>query len=145
MNKQVTSLEQFRMMSMGEIISISPFIGEEYVNIRVKKPSMMKMLSDGRIPNTLLATAQDMFNLGSKKSKKSKDDDGLSAITDVIQIADIIAQECMVEPTYDEIASFGLELTEQQLMEIFTYAQGGVKLLENFRKEQTNSNGNQPS
>ena len=38
------------------------------------------------------------------------------------------------EPSFDDIKEAGLELTDEQMMAIFSYSQEGVKALESFRK-----------
>ena len=40
---------------------------------------------------------------------------------------------------YKDIKKANVELTENQLMAILMYSQGGVKSLENFRNQQTNN------
>ena len=41
-----------------------------------------------------------------------------------------------------EIKKIGIELTDNQLMGLLMYSQGGIKALENFRNQQANFEGN---
>ena len=43
---------------------------------------------------------------------------------------------------YKELKSAGIELTDDQITTIFQFTQQGVKALENFRPEQTNTKNN---
>ncbi|CEK35771.1 hypothetical protein UMC2_26641 [[Clostridium] sordellii] len=133
-NLQVTSLEQLKKFAEGELISITGFIeGEDFV-VRVKRPSIMSLVKNGNIPNTLLTKASELFG-GNNSKKKSKVDD-IKEFTQLIDIMTIIAKECLIEPSVDDIESFGLNLNDDQLIEIFTYVQGGLKELEKFRMQQ---------
>ena len=51
---------------------------------------------------------------------------------EIYDVIDLIASETFVEPTYNEIKSTGIELTDEQMMFIFNYSQQGVKALESF-------------
>lgn len=48
-----------------------------------------------------------------------------------------IAKAALVSPSYSEIEEAGITLTDMQLQEIYSFATGGVKELENFRKIQS--------
>ena len=45
-----------------------------------------------------------------------------------------ICEESFVEPTYNELKSNGIQLTDEQQLFIFSYAQRGVDALKSFRK-----------
>ena len=62
----------------------------------------------------------------------AEEEDTMKQLYDVL---DLIAKETLVEPTYEEIKSVGLELTDEQMMFLFNYSQQGVKALESFRTE----------
>ena len=48
----------------------------------------------------------------------------------------------LVKPAYKDIKKANVQLTENQLMAILMYSQGGVKALENFRNQQADIKGN---
>ena len=88
---------------------------------------MLKLCKSGVIPNSLLSQATSLFT-DSKASKRV-------SITEIYDICEIICEAAFVKPTYSEIKESGIELTDEQIMAVFQYAQGGVKALENFRNE----------
>ena len=94
---------------------------------KLKRLSILNLAGKGKIPNELLSTASDIFE---GKSKKDSAVD-LKAMANLI---DIIVEEALVEPTMDELASIGAELTDEQKMDIFNYTQSGVQKLKEFRK-----------
>ena len=53
----------------------------------------------------------------------------------MFDVLELMASETFVEPTYDELKEAGIQLTDEQLMFIFNYAQQGVRALESFRTE----------
>lgn len=95
---------------------------------KVRRPTLYNMAASGLIPNPLLSVVQDMFTVNSKKLDKIPLDKQGQAL---IQIA----RYAMVEPTYEEIVEAGLNLTDVQLLVLYTYAMGGVAALEPFRKD----------
>ena len=58
---------------MGELLELPPFLeGTEFI-VRVKKPSLMALAKSGRIPNALLASAQELFNNAQKGRSNNAD------------------------------------------------------------------------
>ena len=131
---QITSLEQLQSIKQTEIIELPPFEDGTPLNVEVKKPNMMQLMTSGKIPNTLLSSAMDMFN-GKTGEKMQKAADNISDLKDLVGMMNVIAEASLVRPTYKEIKSLGIDLTDNQLMGLLMYSQGGVKALENFRKQ----------
>lgn len=126
---QVTSLEQLALYSQGQIVQFPDFgEGQPFV-ARIKRPSMLALAKMGKIPNSLLNTANGLF-AGKGINEKNK-----SALGDLFQILDVICEDCFLEPTYADMKEAGVELTDEQLMFIFNYTQQGTKALDNFRKK----------
>lgn len=100
----------------------TPFIA------RVRRPSMLKLCKEGVIPNSLLKQATSLFTSGNDSIDKI-------SITEIYDICEIICMSALVVPTYEEVQEANLELTDEQIMAIFQYSQGGVKALENFRDQ----------
>ena len=96
---------------------------------RLTRPSMLAMVKEGKIPNTLLTSANEIFQNG-VGSYDSEDKDALKELFDVIEI---ICEASLLEPTLSDIKNAGITLTDEQMMFIFSYAQQGVKALESFR------------
>lgn len=90
---------------------------------------MMALVKSGKIPNSLLSTANSLFLRG---GVDVQDDASMSQLFDLF---DIICDACFIEPTYQQIKEAGVELTDDQYTFIFQFSQQGVKALEPFRGE----------
>ena len=138
---QVTSLEQLQAIKQTEIIELPSFEDGTKLNVEVKKPNMMQLIASGKIPNTLLNSAMEMFN-GKAGEKMQKAADNAGDLKDLVGIMNVIAEASLVNPTYKQIKGLGIDLTDNQLMGLLMYSQGGIKALENFRNQQTGIEGN---
>ncbi len=127
----VTSIEDLKNYAGGTIVEMPPFAEGQPLVARLKRPSILGMAKQGRIPNTLLVKANELF-LQSGAGLDTEEEDTMKQLYDVL---DIIASETLVEPTYEDIKNVGLELTDEQMMFLFNYSQQGVKALESFRTE----------
>lgn len=127
----ITSIEDLKNYANGTIVEMPPFAEGQPFVARLKRPSILGMAKQGRIPNTLLVKANELF-LQSGAGLDTEEEDTMKQLYDVL---DLIANETLVEPTYEEIKSVGLELTDEQMMFLFNYSQQGVKALESFRTE----------
>lgn len=128
---KVTSMSDLVKFSKGTILELPAFGEEQPFVAKIKRPSMLAMAKNGKIPNGLLSTAGDLFVGKGANLDDSKKTNGLS---DLFQVLDAICEECFVEPTYKEIKEAGIDLSDDQMMFIFNYTQQGVKSLESFRK-----------
>lgn len=125
----ITSIEQLAQYSQGQVIHLPDFAEGQPFVARLKRPSMLVLAKTGKIPNSLLTKANSLF-LG--KGVADKDPD---ALKDLWKILDVICEACFLEPTYQQLQEAGVELTDEQYMFIFNYAQKGVKALESFRPQ----------
>lgn len=130
-NKQVTSLECLSSYAKGAIVELPSFADGQPFVARLKRPSMLVLVKNGKIPNELLGTAEQLF-MGGSSPKKGVEEDKLEAM---LEILDIMAEACFVEPTFKQIKDAGVELTDDQYMFLFAYSQQGVKALNSFRKD----------
>lgn len=128
--EQVTSLEQLKQYTNGNIVRLPDFAEGQPFVAKLKRPSILGMAKQGKIPNSLLVKTNELF-----VQSGSLDTEENSMMQEICDIIDLIASETFVEPTYDEIKSTGIELTDEQMMFIFNYSQQGVKALESFRTE----------
>ena len=126
---EVTSLEALKSYSMGQLVELPSFAEGQSFVARLKRPSMLALVRSGRIPNSLLQSANTLFING------TMDESNKSAMSDVMDILDTICDACFVEPTYQQIKDAGIQLTDDQMMFVFSYSQRGVKALEPFRDE----------
>lgn len=134
----ITSLEQLQNIKTTEIIELPAFDDGTPFNVEVKKPNMMQLIANGKIPNTLLSSAMDMFN-GKAGEKMVKASNNAGDLKELVGMMNVIAEASLVRPTYKEIKSLGIDLTDNQLMGLLMYSQGGIKSLEKFRNKQANN------
>lgn len=128
--EQVTSLEQLKQYANGNIVRLPDFAEGQPFVAKLKRPSILGMAKQGKIPNSLLVKTNELF-----VQSGSLDTEENSMMQEIYDVIDLIASETFVEPTYDEIKNTGIELTDEQMMFIFNYSQQGVKALESFRTE----------
>jgi len=131
---EVTSIETMKLASAGNLVSIPGFADGETITVRLRKPNMLTLMKLGKINNTLLASAVELFER-KKRDGKSRTPEQLSQVCDLM-IA--VCEASLTEPKYKEMTDAGIELTMGQMMFIFNYTQGGVKTLEPFRQEPRN-------
>lgn len=127
----VTSIEDLKNYANGTVVEMPSFAEGQPLIARLKRPSILGMAKQGKIPNALLVKANELF-LQNGAGLDAEEEDTMKQLYDVL---DLIAKETLVEPTYEEIKSVGLELTDEQMMFLFNYSQQGVKALEPFRTE----------
>lgn len=128
--EQVTSLEQLKQYANGNIVRLPDFAEGQPFIAKLKRPSILGMAKQGKIPNSLLVKTNELF-----VQSGSLDTEENSMMQEIYDVIDLIAEETFVEPTYKEIKSTGIELTDEQMMFVFNYSQQGVKALESFRTE----------
>lgn len=131
-NIKVTSIDQLKVMSGGEIVKLPPFIQGQDFYAKLRRPSMLKLVQSGQIPNSLLRTANMLFS-GGVNEELDRDDEFMKDMFDLI---DVLAGAVFVEPSWSELKQAGIELTDEQYMFIFNYTQEGVKALEPFREDE---------
>lgn len=129
MEQKVTTIAELQEYARGTFVQLPDFAEGQPFFARLKRPSMLALTRAGKIPNSLILTANELFNGKGMNDKKE------TAMTDVLNILDIICEACFVEPAYTAIKEAGIELTDEQMMAVFNYVQQGVKALEPFRKK----------
>jgi hypothetical protein len=132
-NIQITSIEQLKKYSLGQVVELPDFGDGQPFVARLKRPSMLNLIKAGRIPNELLSSANSLFEKGpaGMMSSNRLDDNATQKMFDII---DILCEASFVEPTYNDLKNAGIELTDEQYMFVFDYTQNGVKALDSFRK-----------
>lgn len=131
---QVTSLEQLKNIKVTDIVNLGCFEDGTELIAEVKKPNLMQLMVEGKVPNTLMTTAMGMFKNGSGELVNKAIDDA-EALKELVGMMEVFAEASLVNPTYAQIKELGLSLTENQLIGVLQFAQGGVKALENFRMQ----------
>lgn len=131
MEHNVTSLSDLKSYARGAIVELPPFADGQPFVARLRRPSMLVLAKNGKIPNELLNQANELFMGGSKSNGKMRQD----TMSQMFDVFDILCEASFVEPSYKDICEAGLELTDDQYIFIFNYTQSGVKALKSFREE----------
>lgn len=127
----VTSLEDLKDYAKGTKVRFPDFAEGQPFVARVGRPSLLVLSKKGVIPNSLLASATSMFTGESGGDQSS--DSQVEALTQMYDVARIVAEAALIEPTMKDFEDAGMDLSDTQLMGIFNYAQQGAKALESFR------------
>ena len=135
---RITSLSDLQKVAQGEVVELPGFTESIPFVARLGRPSMLKMVGDGKIENSLLNTATSIFN-GTTEGKEDKNEDFLKEMYNVMRK---FADACLLEPTLEDVEGAGVELTDEQLMAIFNYSQRGVSALEKFHQEPEHTQDN---
>lgn len=125
----ITSFTDLQGYAKGTVVRFPDFAAGQPFVARVRRPSLLVLAKQGKIPNALLTTAGELFTKGSG----GMDADNIGMLGDMYEVCEIIAQAALISPTYEEITKAGVQLSDDQLMAIFSYTQTGVKALDSFR------------
>lgn len=130
--------EEFIKLSSQEV-EISGFTKGEKIKVLLKDVSLTSMMIDGRVPNELVQTVEDVF-AGStptveeaQKVAKNFDSD---KIREMMSLMDVVCREAMVQPKYDEVKNY---MTDEQKNDIFAWTQRGIQELKPSYKEQADA------
>lgn len=135
-NFKTTSFEQLQEYAKGTLVELPEFSEGQKFFARLRRPSMLVLAKTGKIPNRLLNTANKLF----MESGITPEDEAF--MPEAFEVFDAILEASFVEPTYKQIKESGIELTDEQMMFVFSYTQQGVKALERFRNVTANNKRN---
>lgn len=127
----ITSFSDLQSYAKGNIVRLPDFSEGQPFVVRMRRPSLLMLAKAGKIPNTLLSAAGDLFANGGS----GLDADDEQMLANMYGIMEVICESALIQPTLAEIKEAGLELSDNQMMAIFNYSQTGVRALESFRKE----------
>lgn len=128
---KITSVSDLQSYASGVVVRLPDFAEGQPFVARIRRPSMLVLAKQGKIPNTLLNAAGELFAKGGSGLDADNDD----MLGNMYDIMHIICEAALVQPTLYEIEEAGLYLSDDQMMAIFNYSQAGVRALESFRKE----------
>lgn len=128
---RITSVSDLQAYAAGVTVRLPDFAEGQPLVARIRRPSLLVLAKSGKIPNTLMHTANELFSKGGG----GLDPDNISMLGDMYDIMHVICESALIQPTLREIESAGLQLSDDQMMAIFNYSQAGVKALESFRQE----------
>jgi hypothetical protein len=126
----ITTPTQLNEYAKGNIVRLPDFSEGQPLIVVLRRPSLLVLMKTGKIPNTLLNTASELFEGKSKASTAEPE-----SISKMYDVMNIIAEASLVSPTFEEIKNAGIQLTDEQLIAIFNYSQRGVQGLQSFREE----------
>ena len=126
---KITNFSDLQEYAKGQVVQLPDFAENQPFVARLSRPSMLALAKAGKIPNSLLVSANELFAEGTGSFDPTKE----SMMDDMFSVIDVLCDACFVEPTYQEIKDSGITLTDEQYMFVFNYSQEGVKALENFR------------
>ena len=130
--QEVTSISQLNEYAKGQLVELPSFGEGQPFFARLRRPSMLALAKNGKIPNSLLATANRMFD-------SSLDTKNENMLKDFYTVIETILEAAFVEPTYQEIKDAGIQLSDDQLIFVFNYTQQGVRALDQFRPNGKNT------
>ena len=123
MGKIITA-ESF-MKKATRVIEIPGFEPGELFSIRVKNVGVLSMIIGGKLPNSLLVMATQLFpdtqssdSLQKSTDKLLDDPEALKAMSNMMRA---VVKEALVEPKYEDIAE---GITDEQIQSIFTQVVG---------------------
>ena len=130
--QEVTSISQLNEYAKGQLVELPSFGEGQPFFARLRRPSMLALAKSGKIPNSLLATANRVFD-------SSLDTKNENMLKDFYTVIETILEAAFVEPTYQEIKDAGVQLSDDQMIFVFNYTQQGVKALDQFRPNGKNT------
>ena len=124
----IISAEQFRNKAVS-IIPIPGFDAGETFEIKVKKLSIVGLMSSGKIPNSLMQVVKDAF-AGIKSAGAEADESAImDKASDIGKLLDIVCAEAMLEPRFEDIKD---AMNDAQKLAVFQFTQGGVEEAKSF-------------
>ena len=130
--QEVTSISQLNEYAKGQLVELPSFGEGQPFFARLRRPSMLALAKSGKIPNSLLSTANRMFD-------SSLDTKNENMLKDFYTVIETILEAAFVEPTYQEIKDAGVQLSDDQMIFVFNYTQQGVRVLDQFRPNGKNT------
>lgn len=130
MTLKVTDINALKKIAEGEVVELPGFSETPFI-VRLRQPSLVGLVANGKIPNHLMGIATSLFNNDTKRLEKELESE--KGVKGMHEIMTIMAENCLIEPTMEDIRNAGVELTDIQLTAIFNYSQRGAKVLEQFR------------
>ena len=116
---KVTTLKDLQNYKNGQVVELPSFAEGQPFVARIRRPSMMRLVEQGKIPNKLLEKANELYANG---ATAIMDTDENSMLTEALELFDIIADSMLLEPTLQEVKETVGSLTDDQYMFLFAYS-----------------------
>lgn len=120
----ITSIADLQSYAGGSVVELPPFSENQPFIARLRRPSLLMLMKNGKIPNTLLSKATQLFDGNTEELFENE-----NSMAEVFDVMEIMCEASFLEPTYKEIKDAGIELTDDQMMFIFNYSQQGVNAI----------------
>lgn len=120
----MTSIEDIRAT---QVVSLPDWLGDGDFECELKRPSLFTMAATGVIPNPLMQVARKLFFDGGISAERGNLEEEGRVLLEV-------AKAAMVSPSFDELAERGIGLTDDQIIAIWKFVQGGARELDRFRQ-----------
>lgn len=120
----VTPMKKLTKIAQGVEVELPGFLSGETFTVRLRRPSLLALAKEGRIPNGLLSCVEELFNTGSVAR---------ADLASLYGVLELFAKATLVEPSYEELEEAGIQLTDAQLLFLYNFAQAGVTDLHRFR------------
>lgn len=118
------------------VIDIPDFNGLDTIEIKVRRPRLMSMMTQGKIPNRLLGVAsQAVIGNGFKYTSE----DELEKAKQLAEWVEFYCEVCMVEPKYEEVKD---TITDDQALAIYAWAVAPIDVLRSFRNQKEDDTNN---
>lgn len=125
----VITAEQFKSKAVS-IISIPGFDEGETFEIKVKKLSIVGLMSSGKIPNSLMQVVKDAFaGIKSNTAENDADSSIMDKAGEIGKLLDIVCTEAMLEPKFVDVKDV---MNDAQKLAVFQFTQGGVEQAKTF-------------
>lgn len=128
---RITTISDLQGYAAGTVVRFPDFSEGQPFVARVRRPSLLVLAKQGKIPNALMTAATELFTKGGG----GIDADNDKMLCDMYDIMHIICEASLIQPALKEIESAGMELSDEQMMAIFSYSQSGIEALKPFREE----------
>lgn len=123
----VTSLEEIRAANAAQEVELSGWESDKPFRCKMRRPRLYEMAAAGEIPNPLLPVVEELFMQNTAALSKRSVEEQSKALLALANLA-------LVEPTLAEIHEAGGILTDDQLLEIYSFILGGATVLAGFRE-----------
>ena len=129
----ITDIAQLKAESSW-VIDVPSYDGTSTYKFRVKSPSIIACMAEGRIPNALIPIVEKTINAGKPEKKAKATEPDIPDYKTTSEYMLFLCEQALVEPTYAELKENGIELTTEQITAIVDGSQKAVSDLSSFRK-----------
>ena len=123
---KVTGIDEIKAAAGEQIVELPGFGNGEPFCARLRRLSLLSLAKAGKIPNELLTAVSELYSSGKINNPNLK-------TTGETML--FIAEQCLAEPTMQQLREAGVELTDMQLTAIYMYSREGIAGLRPFRTE----------